>query len=53
MTKDEAIDAYEKQFGYVPWGIWGMGEEHVVKVVEEALKTGKEWKQQIPPGAVL
>lgn len=53
MTAEEAIEAYMERFGYFPWGLDTIGDEYVVKAVEEALKTGKEWNPPQPPGSVL
>lgn len=53
MTAEEAIEAYMERFGRFPWGLDTIGDEYVVEVVEEALRTGKEWEPQIQPGVVL
>lgn len=50
MTREEAIKAYMKQFGGFPFMLTrGMPEETLVKLVEEALRTGETIAISVDP----
>jgi len=43
MTVEEAIEKYKKKFGGFPYySLQGASDEYIIKIVEEALRTGKE-----------
>lgn len=52
-TADEAIEAHMGRFGFIPWGLSTMADEHIVAAVEKALKTGEPCKCEAPKGCIL
>ena len=55
LTADEeamnsALQAYEERFGYLPLGI-GIPDPTIAEILD-AVKTGNEITESIPPGAV-
>lgn len=53
MTADEALDAHMERFGFIPWGLPTMDDEHIVAAVEKALKDGEPYKCKVPKDCVL
>lgn len=47
-----AIREYQERFGRIPWAFRGMGYSALVPIVEEALKTGKEYVPKYEKGVL-
>jgi hypothetical protein len=49
---DAAHDRYMERFGHVPWSFRAIGGERLIEIVEEALRTGKEYVEEYKEGCV-
>lgn len=53
MTAEDALEAHMERFGFIPWGLSTMDDDHIVAAVKKALKDGEPYKDEVPKGCVL
>ena len=53
MTAEDALDAHMERFGFIPWGLPTMDDEHIVAAAEKALEDGEPYKCEVPKGCIL
>lgn len=55
VEEEEAMNAireYENRFGGIPWAFRGMGYPKLIEIVDEALRTGKEYIPEYREGVL-
>lgn len=53
ITAEDALEAHMERFGFIPWGLSTMDDDHIVAAVEKALKDGEPYKDEVPEDCVL